>query len=622
MPTGRTPWSLDRLFKAADKDTVIRLRWPLLILSSYWLYYSPSDWLTPTQLQALLIIYLLSHTTLYFLADKLFDSPYVYWPLLLFDSLVLLVVVEMGGSATPDFFVACLLTLVLSCICNDTRGLLGVTVLAPLVYAYFVFNHSDFTDPSAYLRLPFPFVISLFYGYFAQVERLRRTAREKDEQTKRLQKAAEALRRERERLEVLHDVNLALTSTIDSGKILEAFLTRTLIHLPYAAAFVRLKNQATGALETVAAEGIDEKRLCAAEETMEFVDGVAAGRQPLAVANVFAAGSIGQLELFEEEGLVALLALPLIANNQVLGGLTFLTREEHPFGQDEIEFMLTLAGQTALAIHHAQLYEHSRQQSDELRQAHKVKDGFVKSVSSELKTPLTVIAGYTDMFRQGMLGDLTPLQERAMEKIMRQTETLQGMIGSVLQVTNLEAESVHADLHELNLWEFVSELRNVYEQPRANNVSLLWDYPTDLPMVRTDRSKLQRILRSLIDNAIKFTDKGTVTISLRYNAAKQRLDCKIVDTGVGIDTAQLGGIFERFRQIESAETCPPQGGFGLGLYIVKKFLDALGGSIAVESRAGVGSTFTIRVPAPMREIAAAGEYATPDVKDADSAVDS
>src|SRR5262245_42910913 len=111
-------WSLDRLFKPADKDTIIRLRWPLAMLSSYCFCYPPSHWLSPTQVQALLILYLLSHTTLYFLSDKLFDSPYVYGPLLAFDTLVLAVVVEMGGGATPDFFIACLLTLVLSCICN------------------------------------------------------------------------------------------------------------------------------------------------------------------------------------------------------------------------------------------------------------------------------------------------------------------------------------------------------------------------------------------------------------------------------------------------------------------------------------------------------------------------
>jgi len=80
VPSNPHPWNWDRLFDAAKKDTVIRLRWPLVILSSYLLYYAPSHWLTPSQVQALLILYLLSHTTLYFLADELFDSPYLYGP--------------------------------------------------------------------------------------------------------------------------------------------------------------------------------------------------------------------------------------------------------------------------------------------------------------------------------------------------------------------------------------------------------------------------------------------------------------------------------------------------------------------------------------------------------------
>ena len=100
------PRSFDRLFDAAKKDTVIRLRWPLLILSSYLLYYSPSEWLTPTQIQAVLILYLLSHTTLYFLSDELFDSPYFYGPLLVFDTIVLGAVLSTTGAASSDFYVA------------------------------------------------------------------------------------------------------------------------------------------------------------------------------------------------------------------------------------------------------------------------------------------------------------------------------------------------------------------------------------------------------------------------------------------------------------------------------------------------------------------------------------
>ena len=409
--TRRRSWKFDLFFNAARKDTVIRLRWPLVILSSYLLYYTPSAWLTPTQVQAVLILYLLSHSTLYFLADDLFDSRYFYGPLLIFDTVVLIAVVSTSGTASPDFYVACLFTLIISCICNDTRGLLAATFLAPLIYGYFVFNTGSGLDPDVYLRLPFPFVISLFYGYFAQVERMRRAAREQEEQAKLQQKTAEEIRRQRERLEVLHLVNVAVTSTIDTAKLLDSFLETALIHLPYAAGIVRLRNRATGALETAAARGFKSHILGDAEEALAFSDRAVQEKRPVTVGNVFTDRRVDDLQFYQDEGLLSFLAVPLIANNDALGCLVFLSREEHEFGEEETDFVTTLAGQTAIAIHHAELYEQSQRQSEELRGAHKIKDEFLRIVSAQLKTPLNVINGYSEMFLDGLLGEMTPIQE-------------------------------------------------------------------------------------------------------------------------------------------------------------------------------------------------------------------
>jgi signal transduction histidine kinase len=600
-------WSFDRLFDVAKKDTVIRLRWPLVILSSYLLYYAPSQWLTPSQIQAVLILYLLSHTTLYFLADELFDSPYVYGPLLIFDTLVLLVVLQMGGNATPDFYVACLFTIVLSCICNDTRGLLVVTVLAPLIYGYFVFNNGTNITPNVYLRLPFPFVISLFYGYFAQVERLRRAAQERAEQIAKQQKAAEEIRRQRERLEVLHDVNVSMTSTIDSARILDALLEHTLIHLPYAAALVRLLRPESGRCATAAARGFAIKQFDESDESWAVADSAIRDLAPITVKNVFADPRVRNLEFFKNEGLVAFLALPLIANNKALGCLVFLTREEHEFSGEEIGFLSTLAGQAAMAIHHSQLFEQSQRQADELQHAHKTKDDFLKVVSTELKTPLNVITGYTEMFNEGLLGELMPIQEKAIETVARQSKELHGLINTVLQVANMESETLRVELHEVHLWEFLSELRAFYDFPLAKNVKLVWDYPADLPSVQGDRTKLKRILENLINNAIKFTDQGAITIGIRYLAAQKLLECKIADTGVGIPKGQFAAIFDKFRQVKDDEPAMQRGGIGLGLYVVKKYLDLLGGTIQVESRAGIGSSFTLQIPAPLQRPSAAHE---------------
>jgi len=596
--------SVDRLFDAAKKDTVIRLRWPLLILSSYLLYYSPSEWLTPTQVQAVLILYLLSHTTLYFLSDELFDSPYFYAPLLVFDTVVLAAVLSTTGAAGADFYVACFLTAVLSMICNDARGLLLVTILAPLAYGYFVFNRAAPVDPSVYLRLPFPFVISLFYGYFAQVERLRRSGRDKEEQIHRQQKAAEEIRRQRERLEVLHEVNVSVASTADQAQILASFLETALAHLPHAAGLVRLNNR--GGLETVAARGFRSKNLSDAMDLLGFTERVVKEAAPVKIRNVFADRQVRNPGFFEAEGLVSLLGVPLFANNDILGCLVFLTREEHDFNPEESEFISTLAGQAAIALQRWELFTRSQRQAEELTDAHKIKDEFLKLVSTQLKTPLNVITGYTEMFLEGLLGVMTPIQEKAVETIARQSKELHALINTVLQVSSMEAEPLRVERREINLWEFFSELRAFYDYPLAKELKLVWNYPGDLPSVESDRAKLKRVLENLIGNALKFTEHGTVAVAASYLAGKQWLEIRVSDTGPGIPEEDISKIFDKFRQ-GRAHAGMEHGGVGLGLYIVKKYLDLLGGSIEVRSRVGEGTTAIVQVPAPIHSAAAAHE---------------
>ena len=588
-------WNADLIFGVAQKETVIRLRWPLVILSSYLLYYAPDAWLSVAQVHAILSLYLLSHATLYFLADDFFDSPYFYGPLLVFDTLVLIVVLSVTGATSPDFYIACVVTLVLSLICNDSRGLLVVTILAPLLYAYALFSSSTVLEPEIFVQLPFPFVISLFYGYFAQVGRMRRLAQEKEEEVRREQRAAEDLRRQRERLEAMHEVNLAVTSTNDTKSILNALLEKTLSHLPYAAALVRLRDPQSQLVETVAAKGFDSKERLDAD-SLTFIDEIMKATEPLIVRNVFADQRVENLQFFKKEGLVSIVGMPLVANGDSLGCLVYAAREEHAFGAEEIEFLKTLAGQAAIAIHHSQLYRQSQQQTEELRHAHKIKDDFLKVVSNELKTPLNVISGYTDMFNQGLLGQLTPIQEKAIETIERQSKELDGLISKVLQVSDIESETLRAAKNEINLWEFMSELRAEYDFPLAKNVKIIWDYPGDLPTVQSDRPKLKRIAENLINNAIKYTNHGTVLISLNYLAPSKILELKVADSGIGMANERRGVIFEKFRQLQESHSVLQHGGVGLGLYIVKKYMDILGGEIRVDSEPGKGSTFTMRIP--------------------------
>jgi signal transduction histidine kinase len=395
-----------------------------------------------------------------------------------------------------------------------------------------------------------------------------------------------------------------VTSTIDRSRILDVFLDKALLHLPYAIALVRLRNQESGAFETTAAKGLATAVLRASSESLGFADEILKDGVPLTIADLSTDPRIKDAELFRREGLVSLLGLPLVANGEGLGSVVFLTRQQHDFSSEEKGFLSTLTGHLAIAIHHSQLFGQIHEQAEALRRANKVKDEFLGIVSHELKTPLNVIAGYSSMLMEGMLGEISPIQEKALQTVSRQSRELHNLINSVLQVSSIEAEMLQVELQEINFWEFLCELRAVYEYPLAKDVKIVWEAPADLPTVYADRGKLRHIIENLINNAIKFTDHGTVTISARYLTNKKTMELKVADTGIGIPKDLLPTVFERFRQLDSSDT-RAHGGVGLGLYIVKNYTALLGGSVYVESRVGHGSTFTVRVPCQSQQPALA-----------------
>jgi signal transduction histidine kinase len=587
--------SFRKLFEAARKKTVVELRWPLVILCAYLLLYAPNSWLSPAQTNAVLIFYLVTNATLYFIADDFFDSAFFYGPLLFFDTVFLVVALLISGGATADFYVACFFTFLLSCVCKDSRGLLLMTLLAPVLYAYVILSSATTHDASIHLRLPVPLAIAIFYGYFAQIERIKQRAKEKENQAKKQHAAAAESKRQHDHLRVLYELSVAVTSTVDLEKTFDVLLEKALLRLPYAAAMLRLKDRETGLLVTAVCKGIGVAEIETSTHFLGLVDEIAGARSPFTSRDVFTDPRIENLELFRQEGLVSLVGLPVVADGETLGSLVFLKREEYNFCDEEVEFLSTLAGQVAVAIHHSQLSSRLQQYQDELRQANKVKDEFLGVIYHELKTPLNVISGYSSMLGEGMLGEITPIQEKALQTVSRQSKELHHLIDSVLRVNSIDAEMLQSEFQQVNVWEFLCELRAFYDYPLEKDVKLVWAFRADLPAFHSDRKKLRQILENLINNAIKFTDHGSVTISARYVASKKVMEFKVTDTGFGIPKELLPTIFERFRQLDTAES-RIGAGVGLGLYLAKQYTELLGGTIHAESRLGQGSTFTLRVP--------------------------
>ena len=166
------------ILEVPKKTAIIRLRWPVVLLGSYLLLYSSGGPLNPVIAHGFLLFYLLSNAGLYWVDEKLFSSSHFYAPLVLFDLLFLTASVSVSGQIGADFYLAYLLTVVLCGICKDFRGWIIVTLLSPLVYGSFVLRSTEPLDPILYLRIPFPFVVALFYGYFVQIENFERTVKE------------------------------------------------------------------------------------------------------------------------------------------------------------------------------------------------------------------------------------------------------------------------------------------------------------------------------------------------------------------------------------------------------------------------------------------------------------
>ena len=238
------------------------------------------------------------------------------------------------------------------------------------------------------------------------------------------------------------------------------------------------------------------------------------------------------------------------------------------------------------------------QMNQELQEANKAKDEFINVMSHELRTPLNVITGYAEVLSQGVLGEIQREQIHAVKTISYQSKELLRMINEILQVGSIEAGKVKANWQAVNILDFLVELRSGYEILSKKEIPLHWDIPSRLPVVRTDGEKLKHVLQNLINNAIKFTENGSVTVSAR--CISKAIEFEVRDTGIGMPRDMLPSIFQMFRQLDSSNT-RSYGGSGVGLYIVKKFVDLLGGKIEVDSVLGEGSKFTVILPLDVSE---------------------
>jgi signal transduction histidine kinase/DNA-binding response OmpR family regulator len=241
--------------------------------------------------------------------------------------------------------------------------------------------------------------------------------------------------------------------------------------------------------------------------------------------------------------------------------------------------------------------EHARAAAEE---ASRTKSAFLANMSHELRTPLNAIIGYSEM----LLEDAVDRGDEASEADLRKIETsgkhLLGLINDILDLSKIEAGRVETYLEPVEVKQLVADLKPLIEPLLAKNGNtLVVDCAADLGVMTTDVTKLRQSLLNLLSNAAKFTKAGEVSLTARRETGPDGSHWFVFavrDSGIGMTQDQIARLFQAFTQADSSTT-RNFGGTGLGLTITRHFCTMLGGSIDVESTPGVGSTFTIRLPA-------------------------
>ncbi|MDA0334221.1 MAG: HAMP domain-containing sensor histidine kinase [bacterium] len=238
-----------------------------------------------------------------------------------------------------------------------------------------------------------------------------------------------------------------------------------------------------------------------------------------------------------------------------------------------------------------------RRLNEQLQQVSGYKSDFLARMSHDLRTPMNAIIGYTRILLRRTVDDLDPRMFRNLENIHTSADHLLVLINDILDLSRIEAGRIDLTPRDTDVKSLVEGCVAAVEPLVRSKVELRQELD-DLPAAHLDPDRLRRVVINLLSNAAKFTDTGTITVSLRATKgdAGSTLELTVADTGIGIPPEDLPHVFEEFRRVNGAGNA--QEGSGLGLSIARRSVELIGGTITAESVVGQGSTFTVRLPGP------------------------
>jgi signal transduction histidine kinase len=423
-----------------------------------------------------------------------------------------------------------------------------------------------------------------------------------------LQTRTAELTRSVEQLGALAEVGQAVSSTLDLETVLRTIVSRATQLAGVDGGAIYEYDEAREVFRLHAADRLPEELVEALRSSPPpkgegAIGRLATRREPVAINDIADEDAYQSRvrEILLRLGYRSLLAVPLLREEHLLGGLVVNRKRVGEFEPQVVELLKTFAAQSALAIQNARLFREIEDKSRQLEIASRHKSAFLANMSHELRTPLNAIIGFARIVMRRSQDRLEPKQFENLEKILASGQNLLALINAILDLAKVEAGRVEVHATEVQPRPLLEHCLRTVEPLLDDAVTLTTAIDSALPQMLVDAEKLQQIMMNLLSNAAKFTARGS--IQLRAGATGDSVAIAVVDTGIGIPVDKLETIFEEFEQVDASST-RAHGGTGLGLAIARRLARLMGGELRAQSTLGAGSTFTLTLPLRYRPDAA------------------
>jgi PAS domain S-box-containing protein len=404
-------------------------------------------------------------------------------------------------------------------------------------------------------------------------------------------------------LRALGRVGQAVSSSLDLETVLDTILVNACELSNSGGGAFYVYNEARGDFELAAGHGMGGRLMDAVRKHRPrlgetIVGRCAARRAAVEVPDIEQEAGHPIYEALRAAGIRAVLAVPLMQQDRVVGVLIVRRKQAGSFAPETVALLQTFATQSALAIQNARLFHEIEEKGRQLAVASQHKSQFLANMSHELRTPLNAIIGLTEMLREEADDPAHADFAEPLDRVQRAGKHLLNLINDVLDLSKIEAGKIELHDETFDLAAMARELA-VTAQPLAekNANMLVVDCAADLGAIRTDPLRLRQVVLNLLSNACKFTEKGKVMLTLARAGRNGSggIAIAVADSGIGMTPDQQAKLFTEFSQAD-ASTTRKYGGTGLGLAISKRLVEMMGGTITVESALGRGSTFRVWLP--------------------------